>query len=229
MKILIVAATWLEVKMLTDEFELVEETTHIFKKYQLRNIQIDVLITGIGVTFTTFHLTNTLLANNYNLVINAGIAGSLTRELEIGEVVNVISEEFGDLGIENENEFLTLFDAGFLESGEFPFDNGVLRSVGLNGGFADLKKVRGLTTSKSHGRISSISEIKTKFSAQVESMEGAAVFFVCNWLGIDCCQIRAISNYVEPRDNASWNIPLALQKLSETLLDVISKKAVAVI
>ncbi|MGE0020655.1 MAG: futalosine hydrolase [Draconibacterium sp.] len=227
MKILIVAATWLEVKMLTDEFELVHETTHLLRKYSFDDIEIDVLITGIGVTFTTFHLTNALAINNYNLVINIGIAGSLTKELEIGEVVNVVTEEFGDLGIEKENEFLTLFDAGYMDTGEFPFETGILKPVGING-FLNLKKVRGLTASKSHGRNTSINEIKTKFSAQVESMEGAAVFFVCNWLGVDCCQIRAISNYVEPRDTASWNIPLALQKLSDTVIHTIRKMAVGV-
>lgn len=227
MKILIVAATWLEVKMLTDEFELVDETTHLLKKYSFDDVEIDVLITGIGVAFTTFHLTNTLTSNNYNMVLNIGIAGSLTKELEIGEVVNVVTEEFGDLGIEKENEFLTLFDAGYMDAGEFPFDNGILKPVGLNG-FTNLKKVRGLTASKSHGRNTSISEIKTKFSAQVESMEGAAVFFVCNWQGVDCCQIRAISNYVEPRDTASWDIPLALQKLSDTVIRVMREMAVGV-
>jgi futalosine hydrolase len=227
MKILIVAATWLEVKMLADEFDLVDEPMHNLKKYRFDDIEIDVLITGIGVVFTTFHLTNTLAANNYSLVLNAGIAGSFTKELEIGEVVNVVTEEFGDLGIEKESEFLTLFEAGFMDAGEFPFENGVLKQVGLNG-FPDLKKVRGLTTNKSHGRNISIDEIKTKFSAQVESMEGAAVFFVCNWLGVDCCQIRAISNYVEPRETASWNIPLALQKLSDAVIHSMRKMTVGV-
>lgn len=227
MKILIVAATWLEVKMLTDEFSFIEETTHFLKKYSFKNIEIDVLVTGIGVTFTAFHLTNTLATKNFDLVVNAGIAGSFTKDLEIGEVVNVIADEFGDLGIEKENEFLTLFEAGFMDAGEFPFENGILKPVGFNG-FALLRKVRGITTNKSHGRLTSISEIKARFPVQVESMEGAAVFYVCNWFGVDCCQVRAISNYVEPRDTASWNIPLALQKLSETVLTAIQKMAIVV-
>jgi len=227
MKILIVAATWLEVKMLVDEFEPIDESNRFIKKYRFDDNEIDVLITGIGVTFTTFHLTNTLVAVNYNLVINTGIAGSLTNELEIGEVVNVVTEEFGDLGIEKEGEFLTLFDAGFMDANQFPFESGIIKPLGTNG-IADLKKVRGITTSKSHGRKASINEIKQKFSAEVESMEGAAVFFVCNWLGVDCCQIRAISNYVEPRETASWNIPLALQHLTEAITGLLRKVPVSV-
>lgn len=227
MKILIVSATWLEVKLLADELEFIEESSHILKHYRFEETEIDVLITGIGTTFTAFHLTNTLRDKKYRLVLNIGIAGSLTNDLSIGEVVAIISDEFADLGIEKENEFLTLFETGFMDANEFPFEQGILKSSDWNG-FFQLKKVRGITTNKSHGRTSSIAEIKSKFTAQVESMEGAVVLYVCNWLGITCCQIRAISNFVESRDSAQWNIPLALENLNESVLDVLKKLNVAV-
>ena len=227
MKILIVSATWLEVKLLADDLELIEETTHLLKKYRLNEIEIDILVAGIGTTFTAFHLTNTLRDKKYTFVINVGIAGSLTDELNIGEVVSVVSDEFADLGIEKENEFLTLFETGFMDENEFPFEHGILKATESNGLF-DLKKVRGITTNISHGRTSSIAEVKSKFSAQVESMEGAVVLYICNWFGIPCFQIRSISNFVEPRDSAKWNIPLALEKLNLTVLDVLKKLTVEV-
>ena len=227
MKILIVSATWLEVKLLADELEFIEETSYVLKKYRLHETEIDMLITGIGTTFTAFHMTNTLHENKYQFVLNVGIAGSLTDNLSIGDVVAVVKDEFADLGIEKEDEFLTLFETGFMDSNEFPFERGILKSSDCNGLF-QLKKVRGITTNKSHGRASTIAEIKSKFSAQVETMEGAVVLYVCNWLGITCYQIRAISNFVEPRDSSQWNIPLALEKLDETILGVLNKLAVEV-
>ncbi len=227
MKVLIVAATWMEVKLLVDELELIEEKSHFLKQFRTENIDIDILVTGIGTTFTTFHLTDTLKENSYQLVFNVGIAGSLIRGLAIGEVVNVISEEFADLGIEKENEFLTLFETGFIDSNEFPFEQGILKATDFNG-LLNIKKVRGVTTNKSHGRDSSIAEIHQKFSAHIESMEGAAVFYVCGWMGIRCCQIRAISNYVDSKNSASWNIPLALENLKNVVLDVLKKLAVPV-
>ena len=129
MKILIVSATWLEVKLLADELEFIEESAHLLKKYKLHDIEIDILITGIGTTFTTFHLTNTLHDNKYQFVINVGIAGSLTTELGIGEVVSVVTDEFADLGIEKEDDFLTLFETGFMEPNEFPFEHGSFKSI----------------------------------------------------------------------------------------------------
>lgn len=227
MKILIVAATLMEVKLLVDELEIVEEKSHLLKEYQLNGNQIDILITGIGTTFTTFHLTNTLRENKYHSVINIGIAGSLTSELEIGEVVNVVSEEFADLGIEKKDDYLTLFESGFMNTNEFPFENGQLKASSSDG-WMHLKKVRGITTNKSHGRKSSIEEIRAKFSAHIESMEGAAVLYVCRWMGVPCYQIRSVSNYVEPRDSAKWNIPLALENLKESVLDALKNLAVPV-
>ena len=227
MRILIVAATWMEVKLLVDEFSLKKEKSHLFKEYEFGGTKIHILITGIGTTFTAFHLTHCLQENKYDFVLNIGIAGSLTREIKIGEVVNVISEEFADLGIEKKDEFLTLFESGFMDSNEFPFEHCVLKSAN-NSRIFDFKKVRGITTNKSFGRSTSIAEINQKFSAHIESMEGAAVFYVCNWLGIPCYQIRAISNFVEPRDSSKWNIPLALENLKEAILSALRKLTVPV-
>lgn len=227
MKILIVAANWMEVNLLVDEMEKIKEKSHLLKNYRLGELMVDVLITGLGTVFTTFHLTNTLRDDKYDLVLNIGIAGSLTRELKIGEVVNVVYEEFADLGIETPNDFRTLFEAGFIEINEYPFENGVLKATYSMDEF-NLKKVRGITSNKSHGKPSSIQNIYTKFSAHTESMEGAAVFFVCNWMGIACCQIRAISNFVEPRDHSKWDIPTALDNLNKTVRKMLSGLTVPV-
>ena len=216
MEILIVAATTMEIRFIVDELEKVEEENHFVRTFRFGDFNIDILISGIGSSFATFHLTNVLREKKYDAVINIGLAGSLTQELKIGEVVNVVSEEFADLGIEKQHEFLTLFESGYIGMNDFPFENGLLKASNSNG-WIKLKKVKGVTTNKSYGRDTSIAEMREKFTAHVESMEGAAVFYVCNWLGVKCYEIRSISNYVEPRDSAKWNIPLALVRLKETL------------
>lgn len=222
MKILIVAATWMEVKLITDELVYLQKESSILRKYQLDDKQLDVLISGIGTTFTTFNLTCTLLGNNYDLVLCIGIAASLSPNLKIGEVVNVVSEEFADLGIENNGEFLTLFESGFVQENEPPFRNGLLNAAESDG-VMPFRKVHGLTANKNHGLHKSIEELNNKFSAQVESTEGAAVLYVCSQLKIRCYQIRAISNYVEPQIALSWNIPLALENLKNSVLNTLHK------
>lgn len=227
MKILIVAATPMEVKMIANELEIVNEKSHLLKEYQFDQIPVDILITGIGTTFTTFHLTNALNENTYNLVINVGIAGSLTQELEIGQVVSVASDEFADLGIEEKDEFLTLFETGYIGVNDYPFENGSLKAS-QKMLWPGVRKVRAITSNRSFGRENSIAEIREKYSAHIESMEGAAVFYVCNWLGVSCCQLRAVSHFVEPRDSSKWNIPLALENLKEETLSLVKNEFVAV-
>jgi futalosine hydrolase len=227
MNILLVAATEMEIKLVANECTLIRSGNDNLRSYRYHNLDIDILITGIGATFTTFFLTQTLLENSYSFVVNIGIAGSLTDQFEIGEVVNVVEEEFADLGIEKEKEFLTLFDSGFLQSDEFPFENRTLK--GDNQNLAEcLPRVKGITSNISHGRESSIQELKNRFSANVVSMEGAAVFYVCRWLGVPFLQIRSISNKVVPRSLSKWDIPLALENLKNELLNVFHELSVRV-
>ena len=52
--------------------------------------------------------------------------------------------------------------------------------------------------------------------AQVENMEGAALFALCAAHNIPCAQIRTISNYTTDL-RSEWNIPAALEALSKTI------------
>lgn len=54
--------------------------------------------------------------------------------------------------------------------------------------------------------------------AQIEQMEGAAFFAVCEALEIEAAEIRAISNYVgEPREE--WQVEEALKNLTQILTE----------
>jgi nucleoside phosphorylase len=58
--------------------------------------------------------------------------------------------------------------------------------------------------------------------AEVENMEGASLYALCEEFGAECCQVRAISNMVgEPRDE--WDIPMALENLARAVLKFISR------
>ncbi len=221
-KVLLVTASEMEVRLFLNDCTFLDAQNDFLKTYTYNSKEYDILVTGQGTTFTTFHLTSLLSHAGYKMIINAGLAGSLTDEIKVGDVVNVIEEEFADLGIEEEQEFLTLFDSGYIKPDEFPFENRILRSDHLPYA-GHLKRVKGITTNIVHGRKSTVNELKSRFRAQVESMEGAAVFYVCRWMGVPVIQVRAISNYVAPHDDAQWDIPLALDNLKLTLLSLLQE------
>ena len=55
--------------------------------------------------------------------------------------------------------------------------------------------------------------------AAIENMEGAALFALAEAEGVCCGEIRAISNYVG-EERGEWNIDLALERLTETILQL---------
>ena len=55
--------------------------------------------------------------------------------------------------------------------------------------------------------------------AEVENMEGAALFAMAQAEGVRCGEIRAISNYVG-EERGEWDIPLALERLTDTILNL---------
>lgn len=197
MKILVVAATKAEIQ------PFIETQTNC-----------DVLITGVGMVATAYKLTKQLNANSYDLVINSGIAGSFDRSIALGDVVQVVSDGFPELGAEDGDNFIDLFSMGFVDKDEPPFKNKRLENSFF---IEDIQKAAGLTVNTVHGNEANIAKVQQQFPAQVESMEGAAFLYVCLTEGVKCIQLRSISNYVERRNREAWNIPLAVKNLNTEL------------
>lgn len=173
----------------------------------------------------TYHLTKILGTVNYDMAINVGIASSFDYFLEQGFVVNVIQDQFADLGFEEKDEFFTLGEKEMLDENSYPFTEEVLRSIGN----FELSEVEGLipvkaiTVNTLHGTPESIKRIKNKFNPEIETMDGAAFFFVCLNEKVPFLQIRAIASFVEIRKIENWNIPLAIRNLTDTVLSIFNE------
>ena len=114
MKILVVSATEKEI------FPLKSKLKSDFSP----GLSLDFLITGIGSVFTSYHLLRKLNENEYDYVINAGIAGSFSNDFQIGDVVFIESDQFADLAIEDQDKLFTIFEKDYADSNQFPFTNG---------------------------------------------------------------------------------------------------------
>ena len=85
----------------------------------------------------------------------------------------------------------------------------------------DLLKVKSSTVNTVSGNTTTIKKIKNRLSPDIETMEGAAVFRVCNDFNIPCMQIRSVSNFVGERNKKNWDIDLAIKNLNLSLKKVI--------
>ena len=204
MKLLIVAAT---------EFEIEPFIQH--KK------KADILITGVGIPATVYHLTKKLITDRYDFVIQAGIAGSFSEKLNLGEVVGVKRDTFADIGIEETGNFQTIFETGFIKKNDSPFQDGWLVNH-----FSSLQKTtlplaNAITVNKISDSDKQNRMVLEKFGADVESMEGAAFHYVCLQQKIIFLQIRSISNYVGERDKWKWKIKAAIENLNNELIKIV--------
>ncbi len=186
---------------------------------------VDVLITGIGVPSTLYHLQKRLHQVDYDFVIQAGIGGAFTTGLHLGETVLIKEDTFGDLGAEEKNIFTTFFNTGLIDVNEFPFTNGwLINNSGLPKN-THLKKVKAVTVNKVSDSLLQKKQLVDVFNAQIESMEGAALHYVCLQENISFIQLRSVSNYVGERDKTKWVIKEAIENLN-TELSILMKQLI---
>ncbi|MEI8203996.1 MAG: futalosine hydrolase [Bacteroidota bacterium] len=219
MQIALVAATRFEIEPFLSTFQIKAATMRnpsvIFEKHI-----VDIIITGIGMVATSYHLGKTFSKMNYDLAINAGIAGSFRHDIPLGSLVNVMHETFSEIGAETEDDFLLPEQIGFKEFNNFPFTKGnLINQTEINSPLIQsLPKVKGITANTIHGNPQHIAQIHQRFHPDVETMEGAAFMYACMLENIPFFQLRSISNYVEARNKANWEVEKAIQSLNHFLI-----------
>jgi futalosine hydrolase len=188
------------------------------------NFELVSLVTGVGSIAIAWAMKQWFTVNGKpDLTINAGIAGSYNDEIITGDVVMPHTDCFADAGIEDNGNFITLFEAGFANANKFPYKDGLLYTDPVY--YDKLKElirpVKAITLNTSTGSENSKAKWKKKFNPDIETMEGATFFYICSRENIPFLALRAISNKVEPRNRNNWNIDLALNNLSEKLVEVL--------
>jgi len=200
MKILFVAATSFEIQPLI----------HHLTNNDVGNHTISTLISGVGMLASTFSLTEHLAHNQYDIVVQLGIAGSFHLTEKLGTVYQIVSDQYGDLGVEDHNQFLDIAELQ-LSTPDSIFHNNCILNPTL---IADLPQAKAITVNTCSGNASTISQRKQRYNVDLESMEGMALHYVASKMNIKYAQIRAVSNHIIPRDRETWNMKLAIENLN---------------
>ena len=205
MQILVTAATEMEIASFVNESN-----------------DIDVLITGVGVPDTMFHLAKRLHQVDYDIVIQAGICGSFFNN-DSDKCVLVKEDAFADIGVYENKNFYSVFDMGFSNADTFPYQNGFLKNENVLLDEINLQKVRGITVNSAGENIMQTAFLTEKFKPVIETMEGAALHYVCLQEQIPFLQLRAVSNLVGERDKSKWKMKEAVLELNSTLKNIVDE------
>jgi futalosine hydrolase len=221
MKLLLVAATRAEIQQCLDYLALNPDQNPFVQR---GGWEIHVLISGVGLMATTFALTRKLAETPFDFVLQAGIGGlfqapDVPQPIALGDLVMIGAESLGDLGAEDHHNYLSIFDLGFLNKEEAPFTGGKLINSFKNSPFPLLSTtVDSITVHTVSGQQTTIDRRYAGLTQAAESMEGAALHYVCLMMKVPFLQVRAISNYVTPRDRSSWQIGKAVKALNDQLI-----------
>ena len=204
-------------------FEIEPVTRFIQQRGTSSPHQVQILITGVGMLSTTYHLSEQLHQQPFDLLLQAGICGAFPGALSLADTVLVGEETLGDLGVE-EQSFKDVFDMGFAQADQFPFTAKKLVNPDMDRWHhLGLQVVRGLTINEISTRPGRIILLQQKYGCNVESMEGAAFHYVCLQCGIPFLQLRSVSNMVGERNKSNWKIKAAIENLNHQLIRILEQ------
>jgi futalosine hydrolase len=215
MNCLVVAATVMEILPFLEQYRT--------KKGLPDNIESDILITGIGLTAATYSLTKQLQIKRPDIIIQAGVGGCFDRTISLGSVLAIKQETIADLGVIEHGQLKTLFDLNLLSQNQYPFSKGCLINKIELLKKVKLKKVKAVSVNEITSSKQKINLYKEEFTPVIESMEGAALHYVCLMEKIPFLQIRAVSNYVGERNKKKWNIKESIINLNNELTSLLYK------
>jgi futalosine hydrolase len=196
---------------------LTAATKQEVEPYTIKNKTIDLLITGVGVPSTLFQLQKAIFSLQPDIIIQAGVAGSFSKSLSLGQVVLVKQDAFGDIGMEENKEFTPIFKSNFADANEFPFSDGWLINPSKLFSVSKLKNVKAITVNKVSDSEVQKNQSIIHFSPEIETMEGAAFHFIGLHQKIPFIQLRSISNTVGERDKSKWEIKESIGNLNKEL------------
>ncbi len=226
MKILVTAAEEQELRRAERAFDMVKKSKDV-------KAQVEFRLTGIGAVQACHCVTREVVAaaaagEPYNLVVNLGIAGSYDLEaFPIGSAAVISREYFADLGFGSEEGFSDLFQYGILEKDGFPYTKGALARQLLP--YPHIEKVlekygagAGATVQCVTGTQARCNEIVDMYNPQIESMEGAGVYYAALMEKVPFFELRTVSNAVGERDTSKWESKAALDTLEECCREIFS-------
>lgn len=212
MKIVIISAT---------DFEIAPVKEKIQSK---KNVDIVFKTTGVGMLATAVFLSKIIYEDKPDFIIQAGIAGCFDNEIPLAKVVLIDEEFIGDLGVDENGKWKDIFDLKLAHSNKKPFNKkGIFNKYAMQFLQHKLPVVKAITVNQITTENSRIEQLVNKYQPIVESMEGAALHYLCNFHQIPYLQIRAISNYVGERDKSKWQIKKAIENLNIALLKVVKQ------
>jgi futalosine hydrolase len=182
---------------------------------------------GVGKVAAAVHCQVLLRErSNVRCVLLFGVAGAYPARhrdgappVPVGRLAVVASERFGDEGVVTPDGFLDLGAMRLGDSGPFVADPRLAAAAAER---LAAVRVAGATVSTCSGTDAASRAMQERTGADVETMEGAAVAFVCRRFEVPLLHVRAISNWTGDRDRGEWQLGAAVDAVQRAVRRLLS-------
>jgi hypothetical protein len=224
MDILIVSPTFTSLQKFISQLQLIDNYGKNYARFQYADNELDILISGYGGSMVSHWVNKAIQRKSYDLVIHFGRCYALNDKSEVGSLVNVIEDYFGDLGFTYDSGFQSLFDLELIPQNENPFKNGILENPSdYSEILTSFRKVSGMTSNTIPASLFQIGEMYIKNYPEIISLDCAAVLYACLESNIDVIQLSYVAGKL---DNATDHLnidDLEIDRITEVLEDLLSK------
>jgi futalosine hydrolase len=194
------------------------------------SLQVHLAHLGIGKVNTAAGLALAIEKLNPTAVVQFGIGGAYINSFaSIGMVMVGTHDVHIDSGVRTSEGWQGMAQVGFplLIKNEETYHNIFPTDKTLTQLFVDaLGLPTGIfaTSETITGTFDESTAIQEQFDVSIESMEGAAAAQVCLAMNVPFAEVRGVSNIVGERDKRNWDIPKAVKRVNETVLQTLASK-----
>ncbi|MEE2708267.1 MAG: futalosine hydrolase [Gemmatimonadota bacterium] len=244
--IILLASTLMESSSLRDRIisgheKEIAGKNHVYGRLEERSVSL--VVTGIGTVNTAHALTCVLERHRPKLVLQFGLGGAYTSSgLSVGDVAVATDEAYGDLGVQTPYGWASaeLIGIPLLEKdgdrfyNTYPLDGrlasttlDLIQNIEWDEGSPISKKGTFVTVQQCSGVTDLGDETAARFNGICENMEGVAAAQLCTVYDVPLVEIRAISNRVEDRNTADWDLELSVARIQQSVLSIVKNIKIA--
>lgn len=224
MHILIITETFDVLKDFISQLELEENLGQNYARFKYQNQSIDILISGYGGSMSAYGYAKAIDKYKYDLVLQFGQCYALKDQVKKNQLVCIIDDYFGDIGIGEESNFASVFDLQQRNKNEVPFKNEILENDTLIPEvFSVFRKVSGITCNAIPTNLNFLANAYIKNYPDVISREGANLLYICQKENVKLIQLFYVLEKIE---NAQFKVtpdePM-VKVVSETIEEVLNE------
>lgn len=229
--VVIIAAVSAELRLLRHTLGATVAEDGVFAVYQgkIAATEVVLVVGGLGKINAAAATAFAIERYRPRLIINCGCAGAFVGAgIAVGDVAVATEEIAADEGVLTAGGWEPLDSIGIpvVETAAGACFNSIPLNKQVADDFVAIVRLNGFsvargafaTVSTCSGTLARGNELRERFGVICESMEGAAVAQVALRYGVDCLEVRGVSNLVEDRDLSRWDIPRAVEAAQRLVL-----------